>query len=229
MLYTIKSSDQDTQLLKERQATTKGQITSLEHLTVTNQIIVGTLKGHLEIFNYKMGLDLDSQIITAHTSEVTGISSHPSKEKCWVTSSSDCTCVLWDKSQTSPASFLLKNHRNRLTCVKWLSENLIMAGDSCGKINLIDPRNPKVIVSQQKVADRSINTLTFTKNMKTFGVISETPELKIYQINDGELKIIHEHSARPYILYSMVWDPKEENTCYVVGDKKYAKKITLEN
>lgn len=231
MIYSIKSSNQDTQIFKEHQTTTRDQITALEHLTVTNQIIAGTAKGHLEIFSYeKCVLATVSQIMKAHTCEVTGISSHPSKEKCWVTSSSDLSCVLWDNNQTLPASFLLRNHRDRLTGVKWLAENLILTSDSSGFINLIDPRNPKVIISQQKVADRSIHTLKFSKNLKTFGVISESPVFKIYQIDtDGKLKLIHEHSSRPYILYAMVWDTKEENTCYVVGDKKYAKKVTWES
>jgi WD40 repeat protein len=206
---------------------TAGRINCIDKLTGINQIVVGTSRGHLEIFNYESNCDRESQIHGAHRDQVTGISASPTKEKCWVTSSSDLNCVLWDNKKASPALFLLKHHRNRLTDVKWLSENLILASDSSGSVNLIDPRHPKVVIRSQKVADRSINSLIFDKSMKRFGVISDSPVLKIYQIaTDGEFKLVHEHSARPHLLYSMAWDTKEENSCYVVGDKKYAKKIS---
>lgn len=229
-MYTTQPCSQDFHLFQYAKTKTKGAVTCLDKVTGSNQVVVGTKKGHLEIFNYDSNLDCETQITRAHAEEVTGISSHPSKDKCWATSSSDHSCVLWDKNQTLPASFLIRAHRDRLTDVKWISENLILVSDSSGNVNLIDSRNPKVIISRQKVADRIINELILSKDKKKFGVISESPVMKIYQIDgDEQFKLIHEHSARPYILYSMVWDVKDENTCYVVGDKKYAKKITFEN
>lgn len=227
-MYINKPCQEELVLIKEKTRKAKNQISCLEILPLTDQVIVGTSKGHLELFNYNNNLDLGSQIMNAHFDEITGISTHPSKDKSWVTSSSDNSCVLWDNKQTSPATFLLKHNRNRPTDVKWLKENLILASDASGFVTLIDPRNPKDDLERHQVAERSINELKFDKTMTKFAVISASPKLKIYQIDSiGQFKLVHEHSARPNILYSMAWDPKEENTCYVVGDNKYAQKIML--
>jgi hypothetical protein len=136
--------------------------------------------------------------------------------------------VLWDKKAIKPATFLLKKFQDCLTDAKWLSDNLILLADASGLLTVLDPRNTKVIVNQQTVSNRSIHTLKFAKDSKTFGVLSDTPIAKIFEIDDaGNFKFIHEHNAHPKILYSMAWSCKEEKTYYVVGENKYAKKITI--
>ena len=214
-------------LTSQNHAAISGKVECFEELIGSNQLIVGTSKGNLYFLYYLSNFDYNSEIAHAHADEITGISTHSSREKCWITSSSDHSCAVWDKSKALPASYFLPNHDSRLTDVKWINENLILLSDSSGHLLTMDLRKPKVIMTKQKVANRIINTLTFAKkNEKIFGVISESPVLKIFEIDvKGELSLVHEHCAETSIIYSMAWDEKSENECYVVGDRKYARKV----
>lgn len=226
---TIGSTDNILFLVGEHY--TNGSITCLDVFKGSNFIVTGTSKGHIDLFDYNSkNIQQINHYDVAHLSDVTGLSGHPTKDNLWISTSLDKSCVLWDKNAIKPASFLLKNFQDCLTGVEWLSDNLILLTDASGLLTALDPRNSKVMINQQKVSDRSIHTLKFAKNSKTFGILSDTPFAKIYEIDDtGKLKFIHEHNANPNILYSMVWDCKEENSYYVVGENKYAKKITFVN
>lgn len=204
---------------------TDGYVKCIELLQGSSSIVTGSSNGHLDIFNYDSTcLFLDSHLHYGHTSDINGLSSHPSREKNWVSVSEDRSCMLWDKNEIRPASFLLEDHPIGLTDVIWLADNDIIMSDGEGNLITIDPRNPNVIVTKEKVSKRSISRLEISKNTKTFGVVSDSTVLKVYQF-DGQLECLHELDAHPNMLYGMAWDSKDENSFYVVGENKYAKKV----
>jgi WD40 repeat protein len=210
--------------------TTDGQIECIDIFNGSSKrIVTGTSKGHIDIFDYDThGIQQINHYEYAHLTNVTGLSTHPTKDNLWISTSFDKSCVLWNKNDLRPASFLIKEFQDCLTDVKWIDDNLILLADGCGLLTVLDPRNTKVMLNQQTVSNRSIHTLELAKNSKTFGVLSDNPIAKIFEIDDtGKLKLIHEQSAHPNILYAMAWSCKEEKTYYVVGENKYAKKITI--
>lgn len=207
---------------------TDGSIKCIEKLQGSSCIVTGSTSGHLDIFNYDSTcLHLDSHIQYGHTSDINGLSSHLSREKCWVSVSEDRSCVLWDKNEIRPASFLLRDHTVGFSDVIWLADNAIIMSDHEGNLITIDPRNPNVIVTQEQVSKRNITRLDVANNKKTFGVIGDSTVLKIYRF-DGKFECIHEMDAHPNLLYGMAWDAKDEKSCYVVGENKFAKKITID-
>lgn len=129
-----------------------------------------------------------------------------------------------------PACGILRDYEYQLTAVRWTTQQenneLIMVGDEMGNVLTLDPRSPKKILNTKRVSKRPITKFSFNGTNK-FGVLSKSNISKIFQIDcSGDLKELHKHSA-PGIVYGMCWDELEKNTFYVVGEKKYAKKITV--
>lgn len=208
---------------------TDGEILCIDTLFSSESIVSGTSDGHLDLFD-SLTNDLmhSSHIEYGHTSAINGISSHPSQAKCWVSASDDQSCVLWDKNQIPPASFLLKKQPNGFTDIKWASEYLIMACDYGGNLITFDPRKPNAIVYQEQISNRAIHRLQLAKDSKRFGIVSDSPLVKIYELNaEKKFDLVHEHNTFPKIPYSMIFDNKELNTYYVVGEEKYAKKVNI--
>lgn len=172
-----------------------------------------------------------SHIEYGHLSAVNGISSHISKNKCWVSVSDDKNCIMWDRSvPTSQSSlFLMKNYKNGFGDVNWISDNVILSGDYGGNLIVLDPRKPSSIVHEEKVSNRSISQIKVSNNSsKKIGVVSDTTVVKIFNLDtEGKLKLLHEHNANNKLLYSMAWDAKNDKKYYVVGEEKYAKEITI--
>lgn len=206
---------------------TYGSVKCIEKLQGSNSIVTGSSNGHLDIFNYDSAcLYHASHLPSGHLSEINGLSSHSSSENLWVSVSEDRSCVLWDKNEIRPASFLLADHPVGFSDVIWLADNVIIMSDYSGNLITIDPRNPNVIVTKERVSERNISRLEMANDRNTFGVVSDSSVLKVYRF-DGKLECIHEFDANPVVLYSMAWDSKNENTYYAVGESKFAKKVTI--
>ncbi|XP_070498862.1 methylosome protein WDR77-like [Chironomus tepperi] len=208
---------------------TDGRVNCLSQFYEKNRMIIGTSNGHFECYECdSKELFQSFSLPYGHSAEITGIDTHPSVDLNWVSTSYDKSSLLWDRRQVHPASTLIDNHHDQLTDVKWIKDEIIILSDAVGNLMVFDTRNVKDPLSKTKVLNRSINSLNFDKSNKMFGVISESCNTYIYEIDEkNELKQIHEHNAHPNMLYSLCFDVKKPNTYYVVGEGKYAKEVTI--
>lgn len=187
--------------------------------------------GHIVIYDFGTSdLTVDHSISYGHSSSVTGISAHSGASTKWVSCSADRSCLMWDKSLIRPACGLLENYEHLLTAVRWTSQEenkeLVVVGDEVGNVLTLDPRNPNKIVNKIRVSNRPITKFSFN-NSKEFGVLSKNRFACILRADDdGELKEVYKHSS-PGIIYAMCWDEVENKTFYVVGEEKYAEKVTI--
>lgn len=206
-----------------------GRVNCLSLFYENKRLIFGTSTGHFECYEYDTKQIVQSfRLPYGHTSEITGISAHPSVDVNWASTSTDMSSLLWDRRQVHPAIALIDTHHDQLTDVKWLENELIILSDAAGNLMVFDTRNAQNPLSKTKVSNKPINSLNFHKSKKMFGVISESCCAYIYEIDEkNELKLIHEHNAHPNMLYSLCFDVKKPNTYYVVGERKYAKEVTI--
>ena len=208
---------------------TDGRVTCLSQFNEKNRLIAGTSKGHFECYEYDTKeLFLTFSLPFGLCMDITGISAHPSVDLNWASTSHDKSCVLWDRRQLYPTIGLIDNHHDQLTDVKWIKDEILILSDAAGNLMVFDTRNVQVPLSKVNVLNRKINSLNFHKSNKIFGVISDSCNAYIYEIDEkNELKLIHEHNADPNVLNSLCFDVKKPNTYYVVGDGKYAKEVTF--
>lgn len=203
-----------------------GEPTSITVLHDNSRFIVATKRGNFECYeNDVNGLIQSFNMPFAHHDEITGVSAHPEIDINWASSSSDKSCLLWDKRKMYPATPLLTNHHDRLTTVHWYDSDTIILCDSSGYLMTFDIKYPNNPICKQKVINRTINSTSFNKNNK-FGVISESKKVLIYEIDDKKEVKLLEETIHPVIINSMCWDSIED-AYYVVGDDKYAKKVAM--
>lgn len=101
-----------------------------------------------------------------------------------------------------------------------------MIGDEIGNVLTLDPRFPKKILNKTRISNRSITKLSFN-GTKQFGVLSKTNVAHILQPDgSGALEEVHKHSS-PGMIYAMCWDELDRNTFFVVGEEKYAMKVSI--
>lgn len=118
----------------------------------------------------------------------------------------------------------MSNYEFQLSTVYWAKQELLMLGDEVGNVLTVDPRVPRKICQQIRVSHRKITDIR-TNAFKQFGIVANNNVVTVLEINkQGELEIIHKHRS-PVMNYAMTWDDRVQNVFYVVGEKKYAKKI----
>lgn len=213
------------------EVTTDGFTANAEQLQQASKLIVGTNKGHMDLFDFGLSdLTVDSHIAYAHSKAITGISAHPTNKKFYASCSIDRNCLLWDTSKARRTFCLLRNHKFQITAVHWTTQEenkqLVMIGDEVGNVLTLDPRKPNEILNIKRVANREISKFAFNGS-KNFGVVARSNIAKILKVEAcGGVELVHEHVA-PGIVYAMCSDEKDKNLFYVAGERKYAAKISL--
>lgn len=101
-----------------------------------------------------------------------------------------------------------------------------MAADRCGEIYTFDSRLPKKILQRLIASNRTIKSIKY-KDSK-FGVISNTPTIKVYELEADEPKLIYENSEAENFVRDFCWSTTEENSFYVVGYDELYKKHSLD-
>lgn len=207
---------------------TDGQCNSLAIFNNDNRFIVGTSRGHFECYSY-YSHNITKIFTTEYgmSMEITGISPHPEIDANWVSTSSDKSCMMWDKRFLYPAKYLIQKHNERLTDVHWMDLNTVILSDSAGNIMVYDTRNPKESVSKKSVINRVIQSIKF--NGTKFGIVSESSKAMVYEVNaKKEVEFLHQHDVHPRMINDFCWEKYDQDNCYyVVGNRKYAKKLTL--
>jgi len=211
---------------------THGTPRGIDKFPNENTLVVGTSLGAIQLFSYDLReINEIHKYEYAHGEAINSISVNKSANRVWASASADKDCLIWDKAKEKPATGLLVNHKFDLTAVHWTTEEeargLVIIGDEVGNVMTVDLRKPKAIVSELRVANRGVQNFYFNGNNR-FGVITDTSIAKIYDIDaSGALNLVHENSDAPALLHSFTWDIKDPNVYYIVGQEKFAKKVTI--
>lgn len=230
MLWDKNLQSKDCNVFRCGEAFTDGYVSNIAKLNEDTKFVVGTSKGHIDIFEYELSeLIKSSSILYGHSSAITGVSSHPTSPKLFTTCSIDKNCLLWDHLHNQKASYLLRNYEHRLTAVKWTTlgdSKLIVLGDEIGNVLSIDKRFPNKILSKKRINNRSITNLCFNGTNK-FGVVSKSNKAMIVEIDGSQnLETKYEHTA-DRLIYDLCWDKTDQKTFYVVGEQRLAETISM--
>lgn len=227
MSTTVKGTEEP---FKTSLQSTDGYVKALDTFASTQRLVVGTKNGEINIFEAEFtDLFLEHNYPNAHSSEITGISTHSSSLDLWVSCSVDKSCLLWDKRSSSCVR-ILRNYGNWITAVYWTkpeeNDSLVMVGDEIGNVITLDIRRPNAILNKTRVADRGITGIHFNGS-KQFAVLARNQTTKVFNAaNDGDPKLLLEHRA-PGMLYSMCWDVNNSNVFYLCGEGRYAEKLSI--
>jgi hypothetical protein len=183
-------------------------------------ILVGTNGGHLMKFQITSNLQLCSEEMFIHGSEITGVKTFDDQK--YLTCSRDKSCLLWD-SRSFPSAKLVLKHENQLTSIHSRTDEILL-GDECGNLLKVDLRAPGKILVTTKISNREICSIVPNEN-QDLGIVSKSNETKIL---NNSLSTIFGHKSDG-IIYSLLWDENDKSSFYVVGEHQITEKFSVES
>ncbi|KAG5680386.1 hypothetical protein PVAND_009895 [Polypedilum vanderplanki] len=196
------------------------------------RILVGTKKGSIECYEYSNSDSIQTlfSFLNAHQTEIKGLSAVPNKINQWMSCSS-FEVLYWDKRQIYPARAVLERHNimSGLTSIDCYKDYYFIITDNSGEILVYDIRcSINNVVFQMTINDK-IDKVQFNGENKFSMISGNSNKIKFFEINKIQETVqVHEQQT-PEHIYSMCWDKtgNKNDTCYIVGKKKYAKEIQI--
>jgi WD40 repeat protein len=209
-----------------------GMAKDMKLLNNESKAITGSSFGTIQMWDYGTGDVKSVQTINyAHPSSVNGISISPTSNQEFVSCSSDKSVLVWDLRAGKPgARAVYEFHEAIFNSVHWGTDlengSMIQAGDMGGRIYSFDLKMPGKIVSVLKVTEgknqRPIRKFVYRGS--DMAVVDHSCVARVYSKTREKPM---EFSGNGPLIYDFLWDKLDENLCYVVGEKRYSKKLKI--